>query len=374
MGYQQMTALIKGKSECFGISTPYWTSKATEGNPFGALKVVLNMEEDDPDVPAMFAQYIPELTKGFAALVYYYEDALLAIAQGAQDLMNRDDVQVLTDEYKLLLLHDWLANNAVFDMGSLVASREEGHGGAVGLESLLGMTPFTMLSTAIGYNGGVCLGYTASYAYIVQNAFADNYYDDTNMTTLLDKGNKKEGVHEVIKNEPKHMVDFVKIRFHSNVAESSVAGPDSGWGDDAWFNEPHFFNAVQLNNAVAGNGNWFYVDVCYDDASSEVISQYRVETDGNISHMYFLAAPSTIKDQFEGNCDYIDSLYDGGIYQLPDELTAEQYKTAVENGDREAGWTFEETKEVGYTDTTYEEAWFSNAQSEIFCTKVIGIM
>lgn len=364
MGYQQMTALIKGKSECFGISTPYWTSKATAGNPFGALKVVLNMEEDDPDVPAMFAQYIPELTKGFAALVYYYEDALLAIAEGAQKLMNRDDVQALTDEYKLLLLHDWLANNAVFDMGSLVASREEGHGGAVGLESLLGMTPFTMLSTAIGYNGGVCLGYTASYAYIVQNAFADNYYE-TDMTTLMDKGNKEKGVHEVIKKDPTHMVDFVKIRFHSNVAESSVAGPDSGWGDDAWFNEPHFFNAVQLNNAVAGNRNWFYVDPCYDDASSEVISQYRAETDGNISHMYFLAAPSTIQDQFEGNCDYIDSLYDGGIYQLPDELTAEEYKTQVENGDREAGWTFVETEEVGYTDTTYEEAWFSNAQSEI---------
>lgn len=29
------------------------------------------------------------------------------------------------------------------------------------------------------------------------------------------------------------------------------------------------------------------------------------------------------------------------------------------------GWTFVETEEVGYTDTTYEEAWFSNAQSEI---------
>ena len=365
-GYQQMTALIKGKSECFGISTPYWTSKATEGNPFGALKVVLNMEEDDPDVPAVFAMYIPDLTKGFAALVLHYEDALLAIAQGAQDLMNRDDVQALTDEYKLLLLHDWLANNAVFDMGSLVASREEGHGGAVGLESLLGMTPFTMLSTAIGYNGGVCLGYTASYAYIVQNAFAENYYkDSTNMKDLTDNGSKDTDTYEEVLENPTHMVDFVKIRFHSNVAESSVAGPDSGWGDDAWFNEPHFFNAVQLNNAVAGKGNWFYVDPCYDDASSEVISQYRVETDGNISHMYFLAAPSTIQDQFEGNCDYIDSLYDGGIYQLPDGLTAEEYKKQVEDGTREAGWTFVETGEVGYTDTTYEEAWFSNAQSEI---------
>ncbi len=365
-GYQQMTDLIKGKSECFGVSTPYWTSKATAGNPFGALKVVLNMEENDPDVPAVFAMYIPELTKGFAGLVAIYEDALLAIAQGAQDLMNHPEVQGLTDEYKLLLLHDWLANNAVFDMGSLVASREEGHGGAVGLESLLGMTPFTMLSTAIGYNGGVCLGYTASYAYIVQNAFAENYYKDpTDMEKLTDNGSKDIDTYEEVLETPTHMVDFVKIRFHSNVAESSVAGPDSGWGDDAWFNEPHFFNAVKLNNAVAGNGNWFYVDPCYDDASSEVISQYRVETDGNISHMYFLAAPSTIQDQFEGNCDYIDSLYDGGIYQLPDGLTAEEYKTAVENGTREAGWTFVKTEEVGYTDTTYEEAWFSNAQSEI---------
>lgn len=153
LAYNEMAALIEGKSECFGVSTPYWTSKATAGNPFGAIKVVLNMEEDDEDIPGMYAMYIPQLTDGFAALVYTYEEPLLEIAQGAQDLMNRTEVQGLTDEYKLLLLHDWLANNAVFDMGSLLATRNGSESGAVGLESLLGMTPFTMLSTAIGYNG-----------------------------------------------------------------------------------------------------------------------------------------------------------------------------------------------------------------------------
>ena len=359
--FMEMTALNNGKSECFGIANPFWTSKNTATNPLGGLKVVLNMEETDPDVPALFAQYIPQLTQGYAALVYYYEGALLDIANAAREVVNvgtaYDANKHITTEYKLLLLHDWLANNAIFDMGSLLASREDGgqnagDGGSVGLESLLGMTPFTLLSDAIGYNGGVCLGYAASYSYIVQNAFLDNYYELKNGAT---GATMKDYVPVA---DPEHMVDFVKIRFNSNVAESSVAGGDSGFGDgEARFTEPHFFNAVKVGD------KWYYVDACYDDVNSEVISQHRVETEGNVSHMFFLCSPETIEDQFEGNCDYIDSLYDGIRYEKPEDP---DYQGKVERGEIEAGWKkVNVSTETRYTDTTYEEAWFANAESEI---------
>ena len=156
-----------------------------------------------------------------------------------------------------------------------------------------------------------------------------------------------------------HMVDFVKIRFNSNVAESSVAGGNSGFGEDTdRFTEPHFFNAVKVGS------NWYYVDACYDDVNSEVISQYRVETEGNISHMYFLCSPETIEEQFEGNCDYIDSLYDGVDYIRPAD--EETYQAEVVAGTREPGWeTKTNSSETRYTDTTYEDAWFANAESEI---------
>ncbi len=70
-GYQQMTDLIKGKSECFGVSTPYWTSKATAGNPFGALKVVLNMEENDPRCTSCVCYVYPRANKRLCRIGSY---------------------------------------------------------------------------------------------------------------------------------------------------------------------------------------------------------------------------------------------------------------------------------------------------------------
>ena len=365
MAYEDLRALIKGKSELFGVSTPFWTEKTTEANPFGALKVVLNMEEDDQDATGVYAAYVPGLYEGYAALAVYYGDALLALANAAREVVNvgtaYDANRHITDEYKLLLLHDWLANNAIFDMGNLLKSRQDGQQaddseGGVSLNDLVGMTPFTMLSDKIMQDGagGVCLGYAASYTYIVQNAFADNYYvlkDGATGVTMADYVPKDDA-------DVKHMVDFVKIRFNSNVAESSVAGGDSGFGDDTdRFTEPHFFNAAKVGS------NWYYIDACYDDVNSEVISQHRVETEGNISHMYFLSSPETIEEQFEGNCDYIDSLYDGRTYVKPED---ENYQQKVESGEIDAGWGWVNADdEKRYTDTTYEEAWFSNAVSEI---------
>lgn len=59
-------------------------------------------------------------------------------------------------------------------------------------------------------------------------------------------------------NNESHMVDFVKIRFNSDPAESSVAGGDSGFTER--FNEPHFFNAVRIDSptesASTSTENW----------------------------------------------------------------------------------------------------------------------
>lgn len=56
----------------------------------------------------------------------------------------------------------------------------------------------------------------------------------------------------------------------------------------------------------------------------------RVETDGNMTHSYFLVSDTTLRKQFDGNFDYIDTLYENVA-----------------------------------TDTTYENSWVNNAQGPV---------
>ena len=87
------------------------------------------------------------------------------------------------------------------------------------------MTAFgTLMHEQLGIDGAVCLGYAATYALLLQHAF--------------DKVTTEDPV-----------VDFVMIKYLTNVAESSVAAGESGFGDgDAMFNAPHFLNAVKYGD------------------------------------------------------------------------------------------------------------------------------
>ena len=327
------------------------------------------------------------LTWGFISYVMSYGQVLDMMMEEAMAILTND----MTDIQKMLVLHDWLAKNATFDMQSLI-DMKSGEGSGV---DPITMTAFgTLLSSQLASlsgkpnYGAVCLGYAATYALLVQQAFP-KYYSKTT---------------------PDHIIDFVQVKFHVNVAECSVAGADSGFGDgDAIFNEPHYFNAIRLDAETHGLSDseetpldddgycWYYTDACYDDISVEVISQYRVETDGNISHMYFMNSPQSFLDMFDGDFDYFDSLHDGkeffrkplnnaGMpmvddnndpidysgYDLPAEALYPQIDTDTMNPVYEQDddgydiWYVKNaSNEVAYADDQYEQTWFSNANSEI---------
>ncbi len=359
-----MCAFNEFYSNYFGLVAPYWASKNTESSPFGAV-IYMCSQEEQPLIPNANMDYmIDMLTQAFMSYVMQYGtmlDAMLEDAMAAIDDSKAASNAKLDEIDKLLLLHDWLALNGTFDMQSLVditSGESDGN-------DPIAMTAFGVLlndqiekAEDAMWDGGVCLAYAATYALLVQQAFGLTQDDDA-------------------------MIDFVKIQFLTNVADSSVAAGDSGFGDgDAMFNSAHYLNAVKLSN-----GEWYYIDACYDDVNTEVISQYRVETDGNISHTSFLLAPATWEEMYEDNFQYMDSLYDGKVWQRvydgeggymmmdKDKNTYTQAEAeaiqaeAEENGETVQMFYYYETvdtdTETRYEDSTYEEAWFVGVNSAL---------
>lgn len=347
----------------FGAASPYWTSKNEEEGPMTAFKYVLNMQEE-PFIPnSVMDYYMGMLTQAFMSYVQSYAgllDMMLADAMNTIAPLDEESFDTASDRTiaDLLLLHDWLAAYGEFDMQSLV---DQQTGASAGSDPIT-MTAFgTLLHEQLGIDGAVCLGYAATYNLLVQ--LASGMIDGNGAIT--DKA---------------PVVDFVQIKYLTNVAESSVAAGDSGFGDgDAMFNSPHFLNAVKLDN-----GNWYYIDACYDDINTEVISQERVETDGNISHNSFLLAPSTWDDMYDGNFQYMDSLYDGrdwvrvpdgqGGYKMQDNKgnvyeTEQAAKDAKEADEKlQIFYVYEpenDPSETGYTDTKYETSWFVSATGAV---------
>ena len=98
-------------------------------------------------------------------------------------------------------------------------------------------------------------------------------------------------------------------------------------GQSQTFRNSHYFNAVKTDDSV---DNWYYVDSCYNDIYVECMGRNRVETDGNMTHSYFLISHTSLAKQFDGNFDEIDTLYTDKA-----------------------------------TDTKYEDAWFTDAQGPI---------
>ena len=219
--------------------------------------------------------------------------------------------------------------------------------------------PFAELykSTAFGTltnRKSVCMSYTAAYNYLVQCAFPEVYKNsdgtwktkdevngklelktDADGNAILDSEGNKQYITKVLKKDedgnpvkddqgneiyeeggtPDYMVDFVRIQWNSEVEML---------GETSNFNNPHFFSAAKVD------GKWYYVDSCYNDIYVECMQRNRVETDGNMTHSYFLVSDTTLRKQFDGNFDYIDTLYENVA-----------------------------------TDTTYEDSWVNNAQGPV---------
>ena len=145
------------------------------------------------------------------------------------------------------------------------------------------------------------------------------------------------------------------------------------------FNNVHYFNAVKVNKLQGdsnsatmttgeANKNWYYVDVCYDDVNTECMAQTRVENAGDMRHVNFLVSPSGLEGRYSKYYDYIDSLYDGYTYtknKNPD--VDDDGNVVLNNGKPHYSYTKADNKnETRYTDTCYEDTWFTSICSPIY--------
>ena len=191
---------------------------------------------------------------------------------------------------------------------------------------------------AFGMGTSVCLGYSKAYTYLVQCLDKDIYLVDpskgydSKKTVTADDGTTSEvcdnwkeakelyytdGKLDTSKN---YTVDLVRISFQSDVTMYGEEQED--------FGSDHYWNAVKVD------GQWFYVDPCYTDVYTEVMSRDRVETDGDMNHTYFLFSDTSARKLYDGNFNSQTGLR--SLYE----------------------------KEA--TDKTYETAWMARAASNVY--------
>lgn len=365
--YAELQSYYESQPEYFGIAVPYFTSKDAKEGPISALLSVADIPRAAIGVEGgVTIDQVQQLVDGFKqalpGLVQVHGDELLAARK--QALSHIKDG--MTTAEKLLVLNDWLGNYSNFDMADIMknqkkdSSSEDTSKQAVEAKvQKAAADPFAELykSTAFGTltnRKSVCMPYTAAYNYLVQCAFPEVYKNsdgtwktkdevngklelktDADGNAILDSEGNKQYITKVLKKDedgnpvkddqgneiyeeggtPDYMVDFVRIQWNSEVEML---------GETSNFNNPHFFSAAKVD------GKWYYVDSCYNDIYVECMQRNRVETDGNMTHSYFLVSDTTLRDQFKGNFDYIDTLYENVA-----------------------------------TDTTYEDSWVNKAQGPV---------
>lgn len=373
--YFQLSQFNQDEAEYFGVVAPFWTSKGVQKQgedgsitgTMGAIKVLCSIDPNDDVPPTTMAFMLNMLPQAFMSYVMNYGEALKAIRDAglARVAELGDSADYVT---KLLILHDWISQVAEFDMGSM------GDITGGGNNDPIQMTAFgALLGGGIGAKGVeygcICLGYASAFNYMVQN-LPDNkeIYKKTVDGKEVWKTPDEVGDDAV--------VDFAQILYYCDTSDTSVAGNAFGGG---MFNNVHYFNAVKVNKLQGdsnsatmttgeANKNWYYVDVCYDDVNTECMAQTRVENAGDMRHVNFLVSPSGLEGRYSKYYDYIDSLYDGYTYiknKEPDKNDDGSY--VMNNGKPHYSYTKADNKnETRYTDTCYEDTWFTSICSPIY--------
>ena len=373
--YFQLSQFNQDEAEYFGVAAPFWTSKGVQKQgedgsitgTMGAIKVLCNLDPNQDVPPTTMAYMLQFLPQGFMSYVMTYGKALKAIRDAglAQVAKLGDSADYVT---KLLILHDWISQVAEFDMGSM------GDITGGGNNDPIQMTAFgALLGGGIGAKGVeygcICLGYAAAFNYMVQNL-----PDNKEIYKKTVDGKEVWKTPDEVGNDA--VVDFAQILYYCDTSDTSVAGNAFGGG---MFNNVHYFNAVKVNKLQGdsnsatmttgeANKNWYYVDVCYDDVNTECMAQTRVENAGDMRHVNFLVSPSGLEGRYSKYYDYIDSLYDGYTYtknKNPD--VDDDGNVVLNNGKPHYSYTKAENKnETRYTDTCYEDTWFTSICSPIY--------
>ena len=373
--YFQLSQFNQDEAEYFGVAAPFWTSKGVQKQgedgsitgTMGAIKVLCNLDPNQDVPPTTMAYMLQFLPQGFMSYVMNYGEALKGIRDAglAQVAKLGESADYVT---KLLVLHDWISQVAEFDMGSMGDITGGGNNDPIQMTAFGALLGGEIGAKGVEY-GCICLGYASAFNYMVQN-LPDNkeIYKKTVDGKEVWKTPDEVGDNAV--------VDFAQILYYCDTSDTSVAGNAFGGG---MFNNVHYFNAVKVNKLQGdsnsatmttgeANKNWYYVDVCYDDVNTECMAQTRVENAGDMRHVNFLVSPSGLEGRYSKYYDYIDSLYDGYTYtknKNPD--VDDDGNVVLNNGKPHYSYTKAENKnETRYTDTCYEDTWFTSICSPIY--------
>ena len=370
--YFQLSQFNQDEAEYFGVAAPFWTSKGVQKQgedgsitgTMGAIKVLCSIDPNDDVPPTTMAFMLQFLPQGFMSYVMTYGEALKAIRDAglAQVAKLGDSADYVT---KLLVLHDWISQVAEFDMGSMGDITGGGNNDPIQMTAFGALLGGGIGASGVEY-GCICLGYASAFNYMVQNL-------PDNKSIYKNEDGTWKTPDEVGDNA---VVDFAQILYYCDTSDTSVAGNAFGGG---MFNNVHYFNAVKVNKLQGdsnsatmttgeANKNWYYVDVCYDDVNTECMAQTRVENAGDMRHVNFLVSPSGLEGRYSKYYDYIDSLYDGYTYtknKNPD--VDDDGNVVLNNGKPHYSYTKAENKnETRYTDTCYEDTWFTSICSPIY--------
>lgn len=370
--YFQLSQFNQDEAEYFGVVAPFWTSKGVQKQgedgsitgTMGAIKILCSIDPNDDVPPTTMAFMLNMLPQAFMSYVMNYGEALKAIRDAglAQVAKLGDSADYVT---KLLILHDWISQVAEFDMGSMGDITGGGNNDPIQTTAFGALLGGEIGAKGVEY-GCICLGYASAFNYMVQNL------PDNKSIYKNDDGSWKTP-DEVGDNA---VVDFAQILYYCDTSDTSVAGNAFGGG---MFNNVHYFNAVKVNKLQGdsnsatmttgeANKNWYYVDVCYDDVNTECMAQTRVENAGDLRHVNFLVSPSGLEGRYSKYYDYIDSLYDGYTYtknKNPD--VDDDGNVVLNNGKPHYSYTKADNKnETRYTDTCYEDTWFTSICSPIY--------
>ena len=370
--YFQLSQFNQDEAEYFGVAAPFWTSKGVQKQgedgsitgTMGAIKVLCSIDPNDDVPPTTMAFMLQFLPQGFMSYVMTYGEALKAIRDAglAQVAKLGESADYVT---KLLILHDWISQVAEFDMGSMGDITGGGNNDPIQMTAFGALLGGGIGASGVEY-GCICLGYASAFNYMVQNL-------PDNKSIYKNEDGTWKTPDEVGDNA---VVDFAQILYYCDTSDTSVAGNAFGGG---MFNNVHYFNAVKVNKLQGdsnsatmttgeANKNWYYVDVCYDDVNTECMAQTRVENAGDMRHVNFLVSPSGLEGRYSKYYDYIDSLYDGYTYtknKEPDKNDDGSY--VMNNGKPHYSYTKTENKnETRYTDTCYEDTWFTSICSPIY--------
>ena len=373
--YFQLSQFNQDEAEYFGVVAPFWTSKGVQKQgedgsitgTMGAIKVLCSIDPNDDVPPTTMAFMLNMLPQAFMSYVMNYGEALKAIRNAGlarvAELGNSADYVT-----KLLILHDWISQVAEFDMGSMGDITGGGNNDPIQMTAFGALLGGEIGAKGVEY-GCICLGYASAFNYMVQN-LPDNkeIYKKT-----VDGKEVWKTADEVGDNA---VVDFAQILYYCDTSDTSIAGNAFGGG---MFNNVHYFNAVKVNKLEGNsksatmttgkpNKNWYYVDVCYDDVNTECMAQTRVENAGDLRHVNFLVSPSGLEGRYSKYYDYIDSLYDGYTYTKNKEPDKDEAGNVVmNNGKPHYSYTKADNKnETRYTDTCYEDTWFTSICSPIY--------